>query len=206
MNSYADALESYLIPAEEGFMDVAKKAIVKLVEGFRSLIQKIISFVNKMADMISKATDALDKGDAELENEISKVVSNLHKVNSNAYRNAENAYKFYKNPDSRSTYPNDNDDISESTDSMNELISSMKTTKRDGRRISRKFAKTCINTIKSEIPTLQNIYNKLNDIIKLNPAETTMGKICQDSSLNSLTVVITINETIMSKINQACKW
>lgn len=88
MNSYADALESYLIPAEEGFMDKVKsatkwvgKTLMKILEvikrGLLSIVKKVRAlFASKnkkrespkeLAEKLSKENDELKKKIAYLE-------------------------------------------------------------------------------------------------------------------------------------------
>ena len=55
MNSYADALESYLIPAEEGFTDKVKSAVSKVLEVINKLIEKIKSFISWLKTKLSKS-------------------------------------------------------------------------------------------------------------------------------------------------------
>ena len=50
MYNYADTLESYLIPAEEGFMDKVKDTSARIVAWFKALKEKVIAFFKKIID------------------------------------------------------------------------------------------------------------------------------------------------------------
>ena len=87
MNSYAEVLESYLIPAEEGFMDKVKAAANAIINAviamIKRLVNKIIAGVNYLKNKIKKSRDRKsDIGDnASPTNSVSKVSSTVKKDN-----------------------------------------------------------------------------------------------------------------------------
>ena len=162
MNSYADALESYLIPAEEGFMDVAKKAVSKLVDSIKALIAKIIAWVReRKAKFLEKNTQS-EKSDPGLNRDLHKFVAEYSSMAKYATEIARKMNNYISDP-TKSSYIDDQREIASEIDKrtrdLNDISSEINEKIESGKRITSSDAKELVDIVSSKINEIKNLHS-----------------------------------------------
>ena len=166
MNSYADALESYLIPAEEGFMDKVKSAGKWIIE----LFKKSIKFITELIKKLFSKQPKKESNDETPQSESSKLKMLCMRALSETDKTMENYIKLYTTLNkviNGARFSENRDNIEQyETLTRNNVIECNNTIKLIEDEIN-SGASLSDATIKDISGRLKNIVSKENDALRL---------------------------------------